>query len=676
LEGKKTIGVYPLLEDDTCWFLAADFDKKGWVDDAAAFLKTCGEMAVPAALERSRSGQGGHAWIFFQGPVQASLARKLGCALLTRTMERRPQLGLDSYDRLFPCQDTVPRGGFGNLIALPLQRNPREEGNSLFLDHALRPHPDQWAFLSDLPRMTVQAAERLVAEASRAGSIVGIRMSLTEEGEEDPWTQPPSRRKPDRPVPGPFPGSVRIVQGSRLFVEKEGLPPALLHCIFRLAAFQNPEFFRAQAMRMPVFGIPRVVGCGEDFLRHVGLPRGCLEDLLWLLESHGIRGDVADERFGGSPLQIRFQGQLRPDQELAVQALLPHDLGILSGTTAFGKTVTAIWMIAARKVSTLVLVHRRQLLDQWRERLAAFLDLPLEEIGQIGGGRDHRTGRVDVAILQSVNRKGEVKDFVAEYGQVVVDECHHVSAVTFEQVLKEVKARYVLGLTATPVRKDGHHPIIVMQCGPIRFRESPRKVAAARPFDHLVIPRETGFRMLRGSAEATIQEIYKAMVADERRTLLVLDDLLKALEAGRSPLLLTQRTEQLEIFARRLQGFARNVIVLQGGMGKRQRDEVARRMAAIPEGEERVLLATGPYIGEGFDDARLDTLFLAMPISWRGTLQQYVGRLHRLHEGKRVVQVYDYVDVHVPMLARMFRRRLEGYTAMGYGVPGSPPPGA
>jgi superfamily II DNA or RNA helicase len=672
LKGKHTMGCYPLLPDETCWFIAVDFDKGSWQEDASAFMGTCKEMGIPAALERSRSGQGGHVWIFFDGPIQASVARRLGSALLTRTMEGRPELGLDSYDRLIPSQDTLPKGGFGGLVALPLQKGPREEGNSVFVDERFVPYPDQWAFLSGLRRMETRQVERIVEEASRAGGILGVRVSLADDRaeEEDPWAIPLPTRRRQRPVPGPLPGSVRVLCADMLYIEKEGLPPALLDRILRLAAFQNPEFYKTQAMRMPTFGVPRVIGCGEDRPRHLALPRGCLEELTALLRDHGIRVEETDGRFPGIPIPARFHGELRPDQEKAAQALLAHELGILCGSTAFGKTVVAIRMIAARGVNTLVLVHRRQLLDQWRERLSLFLDVPPEAIGQIGGGKSHRTQFVDVAVLQGLNRKGQVKELVAEYGHVIVDECHHVPAFSFEQVLKRVRARYVLGLTATPIRKDGHHPIIVMQCGPIRFRESPGRAATARPFQHLVIPRETSFRMPWGGVRPEINRVYAAIASDARRNEMILEDLLKALEDGRSPLVLTERTDHLDHLAQRLTGFASNVLVLKGGMGKRQRAEVAEAIKRIPDSEERVILATGRYIGEGFDDPRLDTLFLAMPISWRGTLQQYVGRLHRLHQGKHLVQVYDYVDIHVPILARMYQRRLKGYEAMGYSIKG------
>lgn len=669
LTGKHTVGVYPLLTDETCWFLALDFDKNTWQQDVTAFLDTCDEMSVPAVVERSRSGNGGHVWIFFAEPVPAVQARQLGCALLTRTMERRHQIGLDSYDRLFPNQDTMPKGGFGNLIALPLQKHPRQQGNSVFLDRSFQPYLDQWAFLSGLRRMHPMEVDAIVREAARSGSTVGLRLSLTdEEGEDDPWTLPPSRRKPERPIEGPFPEKVTIVSGNLVYVEKAGLPPAMLNRLLRLAAFQNPEFYKAQASRMPTFGKPRVIGCAEEFERHIGLPRGCFEEVTHLLQSHGIRPDMVDERFAGVPIPVEFRGELNPLQEQAADALLAHDIGVLSATTAFGKTVVGAWLIAARKVNTLVLVHRRQLMDQWRERLAMFLDVPRESIGQIGGGESKPTGEIDIGMIQSLNRKGEINDLVADYGQVIVDECHRLPAFSFEQVLRQVKARYVAGLTATPVRKDGHHPITMMQCGPIRFRVDARQQAAARPFDHVVVPRTTDFKLPQGTADISIQEMYAALIADERRNALIFSDLLEALEAGRSPLLLTERNQHVDEFARRLKGFARNVIVLRGGMGKKQRREVAEKLAAIPEGEERILIATGRYIGEGFDDARLDTLFLATPFSWRGTLHQYAGRLHRLHANKRVVQIYDYVDHHVPVLVRMYEKRSKGYEAMGYSV--------
>jgi len=666
LLGKCTVGIYPLLTDETCWLLAADFDKKTWQEDARAFLETCREMEAPAALERLRSGNGGHIWIFFNRPLSATIARKFGCLILTRTMERRHQIGLDSYDRLFPNQDTMPKGGFGNLIALPLQRGPRAEGNSLFLDENLQPYPDQWRFLSTITKMDSGKVEAIVREQS---DIIGVRRSFTDESaEEDPWTLPPSKKRPDKPITAPLPERVRIVRSNLLYVEKANLPSAMLNRLIRVAAFQNPEFYKAQAMRLSTFGKPRVICCAEEFPQHLGLPRGCLDEVQALLQSHGVNVDWVDERFAGERLDVSFQGTLRPLQQMAAAAMQPYDEGIICAPTAFGKTAVAAWLIAERKVKTMVLVHRQQLLDQWRERLALFLDLSLGDIGQIGGGKTSRAGGVDVGMIQSLNRRGEIKDLVAEYGQVIVDECHHLSAFSFEQALRQVKARYVVGLTATPIRKDGHHPIIYMQCGPSRYQLSEKRMAASALIEHIVIPKRTNFRLPSNLEEPSIQDIYRSLMLDEPRNELIVNDLLQALEAGRSPLLLTERTEHLQLLAGKLNGAISQIIELKGGMGRKQRQEVMERLQAIPDCEPRVILATGRYIGEGFDDARLDTLFLAMPISWRGTLQQYVGRLHRTHDNKRIVRVYDYVDGDVLMLMRMYEKRVRGYKAIGYSI--------
>ena len=489
-------GVYPLLLDETCHFLAIDFDKAGWQEDVLAFLATCGRFDIPAVLERSRSGRGGHVWIFFDEAIPAALARRLGSFLLTETMEDRPDIGLDSYDRLFPNQDTMPHGGFGNLIALPLQRQVRDQGNSVFLDERLSPWPDQWAFLASVSRVGRDHAERLAQEAEHNGRILGVRLP-PDEDDDTPWTVPPSRRHKEAPVTGVLPKSIEIVQANQLYIPKDGLNPGLRNRLLRVAAFQNPEFYAAQAMRLSTFGKPRVVACAEDHPHHIGLPRGCLDDVRAVLHNAGVQVALRDERQPGTNLDVRFQGELRVDQQRAADAMLRHDTGVLAATTAFGKTVIAAWLIARRGVNTLVLVHRRQLMDQWVERLSTFLGVPSKAIGRIGGGRDRATGRLDVAIIQSLVRKGVVDDRVADYGHLIVDECHHLSAQSFENVARQSKARFVLGLSATVTRKDGHHPIIFMQCGPVRHRVDPRTQAAARPFEHLVLVQPTSFVPLR-----------------------------------------------------------------------------------------------------------------------------------------------------------------------------------
>lgn len=668
-----TIGVYPLLLDESCWFLAVDFDKTTWMRDMAAFLETCNAHDVPAVLERSRSGNGGHVWIFFAEPLSATLARNLGSFILTETMEHRPEVGLDSYDRFFPSQNTMPTGGFGNLIALPLQKKPRQRGNSLFLDDSLIPYADQWALLSSIGRLGREEAEAVVDQAAQRGRIVAVRTVISDQDAVAPWIEPPSRQRSDPLIAGPLPSQVKLVLGNQIYLVKEELPPQLRNRLIRLAAFQNPEFYKAQAMRLPTFNKPRIINCSEDFPQHIGLPRGCLDDIIELLQSLEIEAVIIDERFPGTRIDLQFDGTLRPEQVLAAKAMLEHDIGVLSATTAFGKTVVAAHLIASRRVNTLVLVHRRQLLDQWVAQLSGFLGLDRKAIGRIGGGTRKPSGRVDVAIIQSLSRKGVVDDIVGEYGYLIVDECHHISARSFEIIARQCKAKYVTGLSATVTRKDGHHPIVFMQCGPIRYSVDHRKQAAARPFTHKVIVRKTAFALpdgLKTDASPPIHQLYAALICDESRNRMIIEDVLAAVASHRSPVVLTERTNHLDLLADRLGGLVSNVIVMKGGMGQKQRRLLAERLLAIPDDEQRVIVATGRYLGEGFDDARLDTLFLTLPVSWRGILAQYAGRLHRLHDTKREVIIYDYADLEIPMLARMYQRRCSGYRAIGYEIAG------
>ncbi len=669
LKGQHVMGIYPMQEDETCWFLAVDFDKSGWMDDVRAFVQTSRRLGLPLAVERSRSGNGAHVWFFFATPIAAATARKMGCHLITETMASRHELGMDSYDRLFPSQDTMPRGGFGNLIALPLQHGPRREGNSVFLNDDLVAFPDeqQWVHLASIQRIDALTVEQIASDASRAGGVVGVRMAeVADEEDAQPWRRPPSAKARSPRVIGPLPNRVSAVLSQRLFVAKAGLSSPLLNQIKRIAAFQNPEFYKKQSMRLSTALTPRVISCAEDLPQHVALPRGCRPDLEELVRGLGVALEVVDERVSGEPVALHFVGTLTPVQDQVARALLASDCGVLVAPPGAGKTVIGTYLVAARACSTLILVHRRPLLDQWRTQLAVFLGLDPKEIGQIGAGKRSPTGRIDVAMIQSLVRNESVADLVAGYGQVIVDECHHLPAVSFERVLASAKARYVVGLTATPQRRDGRHPITQMQLGPVRFTVNAKAQASQRPFEHRLIVRETAFRASTVATEGGIQGLYCALAQDETRNAMILNDVIGALVDGRSPILLTERRDHLEYFASKLRPFARHLVVLQGGMGAKAARDVRDRLTAIPATEERLLLATGRYIGEGFDDPRLDTLFLALPISWKGTLVQYTGRLHRLHPGKCDLRIFDYVDREVPMLLRMFEKRLRGYRAIGY----------
>lgn len=657
LAGEIVAGVYPLLADDTCHFLAADFDKADWREDVQGFAQSCRELDVPVALEISRSGNGAHAWVFFAKAVTAQDARRLGTAIISHTCAQTRQLKLSSYDRLFPNQDRMPKGGFGNLIALPLQKKAREHGGSVFVDDELKPYPDQWAFLASIQPMAVEDINPTIVLATGHAHPLDVTF-VAEEDQQEPWKTTPSERK----LSCPMPASLTITLANLIYFEKSELPQPLANRLIRLAAFQNPEFYKAQAMRLSVWNEPRIIGCADNFPNHIALPRGCLDAALELLNDNGIAMIVQDERFVGEPINLNFSGTLREDQEAAVAAILEHDAGILCAPTAFGKTVAAAALIARRGVNTLVLVHRTDLLRQWQERLQMFLGLGKGLVGTIGGGKAKPTGIIDIAVMQSLSRQGEVSDQVKNYGQVIVDECHHLSAFSFEAILKNVRSKYVLGLTATPVRRDGRHPIIFMQCGPIRH-------TAGRPTsapNDLVV--ET--RLLPGqinlSEGAGIQEVFRQLADNIERTQRITSEVEKAFNQGRKVLVLTERTDHLSAIEAALAGRVQNLFTLHGRMSKKQRQVLMDELAALSSDVPRVLLATGKLVGEGFDHPPLDTLVLAMPISWKGTLQQYAGRLHREHASKADVRIFDFIDAGHPALMRMWDKRQSGYRAMGY----------
>lgn len=679
LRGKIVAGIYPMLPDETCWFLAIDFDGGEWQKDISVLREVCAEFAIPVAIERSRSGNGSHAWLFFKEPIAASLARKFGSSLLSYTMQNRHEITFRSYDRFFPNQDTMPKGGLGNLIALPLQKEARKAKNSEFINRNFEPYPDQWAFLDTIPRLSEDDVIILTSKLGQ-GNELGV-LKRDEEETQKPWeTTKVKLLKTD------FPRQIEIVKANMLFVPKAGISQRALNQLKRLAAFKNPEFYRNQAMRMPTYGKSRIICCADDTADYLCLPRGCEQDLRAVFAEQGMDVNCLDKTNCGKRIDVTFNGNLRDEQPQAVDRLLEHDIGVLSGTTAFGKTVVAIKLIAERKINTLIIVDKASLITQWKNKLTEFLainePLPVSDssvkkrgrkkaisiIGQLGQGKNSLGGIIDIALMQSLNRKNEVRECVKDYGMIIVDECHHVAAVSFDEILKAANAKYVYGLTATPVRKDGHHPIIFMQCGPVRYRDDAKKQAEKRPFDHFVIPRFTALRVSldKDEKDVSIQEHYSLMVVNEMRNQMIVDDVVKSHESGRNCLVLTERTNHLELIAGKLRERISEVMTLRGGRGTKEIAEIFKRISETPADKQLTLVATGRYIGEGFDEPRLDTLFLTMPISWKGTLQQYAGRLHRLFAEKREVQIYDYVDIHVSMLEKMYHKRLNGYASIGY----------
>lgn len=668
---RDVIGVYPMIPDESTKFLVIDFDDDNWQKDVSTVKSVCINLNIPVAVERSRSGNGAHMWFFFEEYVSAIDARKLGSGILTTAMESRHEIGLDSYDRMFPNQDSMPKGGFGNLIALPLQGKARKSSNSVFIDDNFIPYTDQWEYLSNIKKINNIDLEKYIKQLCKNGELGELCSD-----EDKPWM----KTKPVTISAFDFANEVEIVKSNMLYINKNGISQSALNKIKRLAAFKNPDFYKSQAMRLPIYNKPRIISTSEETNNYLCIPRGCEERLTDLLNESNSKFTIKDERYIGHSVNIDFNGQLHNEQQLAVNEMLKYENGVLSATTAFGKTVIASYIISERKVNTLILVHSSALLSQWEKSLKEFLifndALPeqtkkrgrrkkLSHIGLLGSGKNTINGIVDVAIMQSMFNKDEVKELIRNYGMIIVDECHHVSAFSFEKILREANAKYVYGLTATPVRQDGHHPIIFMQCGPIRYMVNAKLQADKREFSHFIVPRFTEFRL---ADETSYQAVCGKLIYNEMRNKMIVDDALKILSQGRNPIILTERTDHTEILSDMLSDKCENLFLLNGKDKAKVKKEKLELIKAVPENESIIIVATGKYVGEGFDEPRLDTLLLAMPVAWKGTLAQYAGRLHRNYKGKQEVLVYDYVDVFVPMLDRMYHKRVTGYAELGYSI--------
>lgn len=651
VRGEQTLGIYPLLADDTCMLLACDFDKGSWVFDALAYLDACHAQGVPAVLERSRSGDGGHVWAFFDSPVPATEARAMGTGLLRQAMTMRAELDLASYDRFFPSQDFMPRAGFGNLIALPLQGERAGRGTTVFLDPTtLDPWPDQWAFLSSVSRLTPDAISSLARSLRPVAA--GPQVTFAE------------LAKMDGPAP---PKVIQARLGAMLSIERAGLPPQVVAGLKHLGSISNPEFFEKQRMRFSTWNTPRFIRCYREDLEWIHLPRGLTERVGELVVELGSSLDLIDDRADPVPLDLGFTGMLRGPQQAAVADLVQHERGVLVAPPGSGKTVIACAVIAHHSAPTLVIVDRKELVDQWHSRLGEYLKLPPEEIGQIGGGVDKPSGQVDVAMIQSLASRDDPSIF-DPYGLVVVDECHHIPAVSFAACVEKARSRRWLGLTATPYRRDKLEEIIWLQCGPTRHEISLDSVDGTALLRRDLIVHTTETEVTEEKA-TQIHQVFAALVEDKRRTSQICRDVHRASQAGRTSLILTQRVSHIEAIVHELEQLGEQPLVLKGGMGKKARAEVANALSKREGDKGIALVATGPYIGEGFDWPNLDTLFLAFPVAFKGRVVQYVGRLLRTYEGKRHVELHDYVDVRIPVLERMHTKRVRAYRTLGFDLP-------
>lgn len=683
--GNDVVAIYPMLENNLCQLLVFDFDNHakgaeqedyaniddGWKEEINALRRICKNLDVDAVVERSRSGRGAHLWIFFKEMVPARLARRFGFALLEKGAESVNLKSFKYYDRMIPTQDALPEGGLGNVIALPLQGMALKSGNSAFIDENWNAYEDQLNVLAGTRRLTRQGIEDYLSLWYSTGSI------SEDNGTDAPWD------KNSEIEAGSVKGVVRIVLADRIYIDSTGMSNKTKRQLRRMATFSNKQYFQNQAMDMPNYDESRFIYLGSDEGKYIVLPRGLREEILKKFDNAGISYKIEDKRTKGQELNISFRGELRESQIPAVETMLENEIGILHAATAFGKTVVCCDMIARRGISTLILVDRADLMNQWIKRLEEFLDIDEELpeyqtktgrtrkrkslIGNLQGAHDTLTGIVDVAMIRSLKKKDGFHPKLKEYAQVYFDECHHAASDSAIEVLQEINAKYVYGVTATPKRGDGKEKINEFLLGPIRYRFTAKDRAEEQNINHLVYPRFTRTVKPHHLSKTPYgNDAYELIRNNDVRDEQIIRDVADCVQAGRTPVVLTKYVDHAKKLSERLKTYADRLILLTGANGTKARRAQVEELNKVDNSDSLILVGTGSLLGEGFDFPRLDTLFMATPVSGENVVEQYVGRLNRDYDGKENVIVYDYVDSHIPKFDKMYSARMKAYKKIGY----------
>ena len=683
--GNDVIGIYPLFEDDTCRLLVFDFDNHNsfkseehknddWKEEVDALRRICILNNVPMIVERSRSGNGAHLWIFFQEPIPAITARKFGALLLDRGAESVNLKTFEYYDRMIPAQDELPAGGLGNLIALPLQGKALKNGNSAFVDSEWRPFNDQIGSLFSVEKLSLETVNTFIEQWSKPKLQNRNQIALIDN--ETPWDTDSFFKRDD------VSGQLKMTLADRVYIATDNIAPRLQNRIRKLAAFSNPAYFKHNAMGISNYSTSRYIYIGDDEGGYICLPRALAEQI----ENHCRESDIGvvidDKRNSGNEINVEFTGKLREKQIEAAEAMLSHENGIMYAATAFGKTVVCSYLIAALKTNALIILESSALIEQWKEALSSFLriDEAFPEyytktgrkktrkslIGVIQGATDTSTGIIDIAMAGSLWKDGEYHPRLREYGLVIVDECHHSASETIRRILMKTTAKCIYGVSATPYREDGLERINYMLLGPVRFTYTAKEKTEEQGIPHYIVPRFTRTVYPHGKDKIDINKAYETIRDSKTRTEQILRDVKQCVEERRTPVILTRYTEHAQDIFQKAKGYADRVFLLTGRLSKKERNALWDEMKRVSDDETMIPIATGQFVGEGFDYPRLDTLIMATPVAWKGVVEQYAGRLSRDYPGKKSVMIYDYIDSNIPVSDRMYGKRLRAYKNMGY----------